>query len=91
MINQYSIDYEGSLGVPAIDTDNLGLVSRNTYGTRALDTFNTGDGKQIVVKDLVSAKYIGNSYINMTHHNITTHPQPITKIQFPNIASPICS
>jgi len=82
IINQYSIDYEGSNGVSMTDTDNLGLISRNKYTTHALPTFNTGEKKQIIFKDSVSAKYIGESYINMTHHDISTQPQPIIKIQF---------
>jgi len=82
MINQYSIDYDGSLGVPITDTANFGLISRNRYGIRALPTFNTGVNQQIIFKDSVSAKYIGECFIDMTHHNISTDPQPIIKNQF---------
>ena len=84
MINQYSIDYDGSSGIPQTDSDStgIGIVSRNKYGIRELSPFNTGTGEQVVFKDSVSTKYIGECFLNMTHHDLSTQPQPIIKIQF---------
>lgn len=82
MINQYNIDYNHSGETPLTDTDNIGQLSRSKYGVKSLSTFVTGDDKQIVIKDIISARYIGECYIYMTQKSASTKPQPKDKIQF---------
>jgi hypothetical protein len=71
--NQYNIGY---LGGVATDTENIGLASRNRYGTKQPGEFMTGTtGDQIYFKDSTSAHYIGQSIIKRGHKNLSTNPQ----------------
>ena len=84
LINDYSIGYDGDGGTPATDADNnnIGNVSRSRYGTHSLPETNSDGDQQIVYKDLTSAVYIGEGYIRRTHKDLTTDPQPLSKISF---------
>jgi len=84
MINDYDIDYDGSLGVPLTDSagGNIGSVSRSKYGTRGLEPMNTGTGSMYTFKDSTTAQAIGEIYINRSHYALSTQPRPLVKIQF---------
>jgi hypothetical protein len=84
IINQYKVGYTDDAGTFGVATDTtIGSVSRNRYGQKDLSEFNSGDERsQIKIKDLVSATYIGEGYIKRTHKNVTTNPQPLTRITF---------
>lgn len=81
IINDYSIDYDGSNEIPATDvnSNNIGLLSRNKFRTKKLPGFRTGSGGQIIFKDKTSATYIGESYIKETNRNWDTRPEPPAK------------
>jgi hypothetical protein len=84
IINQYSIDYYESGKNPATDTNSnvIGLKSRNRFGLYPLQTFRTGSNQQFVFMDKTSATYIGESYMNKTHKNLETDPQPKERNEF---------
>jgi len=71
MINQYRIGYEGDNEIPATDSDvsGIGIYSRNKFGIFDLPEMDGSKG-QIVIKDLTSAKFIGETYIKRTHKNL---------------------
>ncbi len=84
MINDFSIGYDGDNEIPATDlnSDNIGLISRNRYGSISLPEMQSNENAQIIFKDKVSAVYIGNGNIKRTHKNLTTDPTALTKIVF---------
>jgi hypothetical protein len=84
VVNDYSIDYDGSGGTPLTDATggNIGERSRNKFGNRGLEPMETGTGKQIVMKDATSAQAIGEIYINRSQVNLSTNPRPLVTIQF---------
>lgn len=78
IINEYSIDYEGSGETPATDanSNDIGSISRGKFGTYRLNQFRTGDNGQIVFMDKTSATYIGESYIRESHiGNVEVNPK----------------
>lgn len=84
IINNYNIRYFDDSEIPATDdnNNNIGLISRNDFGSHDLKVINGSNNNQIVIKDEVSAVYIGECYERRTHKNIETQPSPITAIQF---------
>ena len=84
MINDYSIGYDGDGGTPATDSNsnNIGLISRNRYGTFALPETKSDANAQIIFKDKTSAIYVGESNIKRTHKDYATNPMPPDKINF---------
>jgi hypothetical protein len=69
--NQYNIGYLGGI---ATDT-TIGISSRNKYGTVEAPEMSTGDTEELIYfKDLVSAKYIGDSIIKKGHKELQTNP-----------------
>lgn len=84
MINDYSIDYDGSSDILVTDSTagNIGALSRAKYGTKALEPMNTGTDKQIIFQDSTTARWIGEQYIKRSNYNLLTNPRPILKIQF---------
>ena len=84
LINDYSIGYDGDLGIPATDSNSndIGLVSRNRYGTQSLPETKSDANAQIIFKDKTSAIYLGESNIKRTHKNYDTNPMPPEKINF---------
>jgi hypothetical protein len=67
MVNAFSIFYSGDQGVAQTDTNNIGLASINTYGTRNLPQMRGDDKAQIQLKDSTTATYIGEQQIKRTH------------------------
>lgn len=84
IINDYSISYDGDLGIQATDenSNNIGMISRSRYGTMALPEMASGTDGQIIFKDKASAIYIGESYIERTTKNYLNNPVPLTKLSF---------
>jgi len=84
IVNDYDIDYDGSDETPATDSNsnNIGLASRNKFGTHRLPAFRTGSGGQIIFKDKTSAIYIGETYIKETNRNYDTQPEPPRRAEF---------
>lgn len=86
LINQYNINYNGDLGVPATDdnSNNIASVSRSdyNYGQHDLPQISAGATKQIVLKDKTSATYLGECYIRRSHKNLETFPKPLEAIDF---------
>jgi len=84
IINDFAIDYDESGETPATDSnsDNIGEASREKFRIRLLPGFRTGSNGQIIFKDKISAKYIGNSYIRKTNRNLETNPEPPTRAKF---------
>jgi len=84
LINDYSIDYFGSAGIPVTDTlgDLIGVVSRKKYGVHNQGAvFRTGENSEIIFENITSAKYIGNSLIYKTHRgDLAKQPRPPEKI-----------
>jgi hypothetical protein len=84
IINDFSIDYDGSDETPATDanSNNIGEASRTKFGIKKLPGFRTSSSGQIVFKDKTSATYMGESYIKETNRNWDTQPEPPQKNMF---------
>jgi hypothetical protein len=87
IINQFSIPYDGDLGVPITDTagNNIGEISRQDsyFGTHDLPGFDDGGKEaQIYFTSKAAAQYIGECYIKRTHINLSTQPRPPWMIDF---------
>jgi len=84
IINGYSIDYYESGKVPATDlnSNNLGLKSRNKFGDYPMSPFRTGTNEQIVFMDKQSAIYIGEGYERKTNRDIEVDPDPPERMEF---------
>lgn len=83
IINQYNIGYDNDGGTPATDdnSNDIGLISRNNFGTFELPEMN-GTNSQIIFKDKTSATFVGELYIRRTHKNLLTYPMPLREIDF---------
>lgn len=83
MVNDYSVGYDGDGGTPAIDSANgdIGALSREKYGARSYEAFETTTG-DIILKDLTSAVYIGECLIRRSHYALSTNPRPLNQIDF---------
>ena len=79
--NEYSVRYEGDGGVPATDANsfNIGAASRNLYGTQQ-GLSHDGSAGQIVIKDKVSATFLGETMIKRTHYSLKINPRPIQQV-----------
>ncbi len=84
--NDYNIGYEGDLNVPATDTanGNIGDASRTRFGTQKAPEIrcNSSSVNMIAVKDLTSAKYIGETFIKYGHSSLTPKPKVLQVINF---------
>lgn len=82
--NDYKIRYQGDLEIPATDAanNNIGAVSRANNGTQQLPFINGAENQQIVIKDLDSAVFLGETHIKRTHINLSTNPFPVRQILF---------
>lgn len=84
--NDYSISYLEDGDDPETDsgqTNSIGTASRNRFGTQSFDQLsnNSIDG-QVVLKDAVSAKYIGDTIIKRGHFVLSPVPSVLQKISF---------
>jgi len=87
IINDYRIGYILDKHVPAIDSanNNIGSVSRDTYGVHSLPEIDGSANQQIEIESLPAAVYIGECYIRRTHKNIdipNVISTPLTIINF---------
>lgn len=85
IINQFSIPYDGDLGIPATDTNGYGTISKQStyFGVHDLPGFDGGGAEsQIYFTTLAGARYIGECYIRRTHINPLTQPRPPWAIDF---------
>jgi len=84
LINDYNIGYDGDFGIPATDSNsnNIGSVSRDRFGTKSLAEMRSGTDGQIVFETKAAAIYIGEGYIKRTTKNYNTIPSPLSKISF---------
>lgn len=84
IINQYYIGYDGGGESTDSVTTGIGRFSRiKNWGTQLAPEFRSGStNKQICFKDAISATYIGETYINMTHKDLSTQPKALIQIQF---------
>jgi hypothetical protein len=87
IINQFSIPYDGDLGVPITDTNgnNIGNISRQStyFGNHNLPGFDDGGKEaQIYFTSKAGAQYIGESYIKRTHIDLSTQPRPPWIVDF---------
>jgi len=83
IVNDYIIGYVGDAGISLTDFlgDNLGLKSREKFGTRTLRAIDGSEYQQIEIKDKTSALFIGNTWIKRTQKNLLTNPEPLIKIR----------
>lgn len=80
IINEYRIGYYGDAGTPVTDS-GIGTVSQARFGIQELPEMSCREGSQIIIKDITSAKYIGETYIKRTNYNYI-NPRPLTVIAF---------
>lgn len=83
IINDYRIGYHNDDGTPATDanSNNIGVLSRTKFDTQSLPEMQSDTGRQISFENKAAAVYIGESYIRRTHKNLSTQPEPLTRIE----------
>ena len=70
IINKYSIYYDGGGPVNDSTAGNIGSLSRNKFGIKSLAEMGGGSNTEVIIKDEVSAQYIGESLIKRSHYNL---------------------
>jgi hypothetical protein len=84
LINEYVISYANDNEIPAKDStgDNIGRLSRLPTRNGLRDFVLNGSlGQQIIIKDKITADYIGQTYIKRTHKDLFTNPRALTRIR----------
>jgi hypothetical protein len=83
--NDYSIGYLGDLDTPATDETNNGIggPSRLRFGVQSKDISSTNsENNQVIIKDLTSAVYIGETYIRRGHGSLSPTPSVLLTNNF---------
>jgi hypothetical protein len=81
--NNYKIGYSGDAGTPTTDEDNnyIGEVSVDKNGNHDI-VLDGSDNKQIEIKDLTSAIFLGEQSIKRSHIKLSSRPFPPLIIDF---------
>ena len=84
MRNDYKIGYSGTETYVTDETaGNIGNISRLKYGTHTLPEMGGSSEEQIIMKDAVSARFLGETHIKRTHLDYdNANCRPIQEINF---------